>query len=167
MNSRDRETGRDSSGVDPKDFVPVDSHVFYWLTRTINRRNMALARALAPLKCSVAQWRVMNILRQYQGISISELADRTAVDRTTLTRTVDGLESAGLLTRKSRPENGRVVALSLARRGHALYEKVLPVVRAQNAQALQGISAREAQVAIELMHKITSNLDGCAAEVAE
>jgi DNA-binding MarR family transcriptional regulator len=108
------------------DFIAVEGHLFYWLTKAMNHRNAALAKALAPLSCSVPQWRVMNMLRQDPHSSIAELADKTAIERSTLTRTIDGLEADGLVIRRVRPDNRRIVDLELTRRGHAFYEKVPP-----------------------------------------
>lgn len=142
----------------PTDAVPVRHHVFYWLTLAINRRNASLQAALAPYGCKVAQWRVMNVLRQAPGTSVGQVATATAVDRTTLTRTLDGLEAQGLLTRRPLPENRRVVSLSLTPAGQRFYDTILPVVRAQNAAALQGVSPADTDHLIATLGTIVANL---------
>lgn len=149
--ARGRSSGRD-------DFVAVDKHLFYWLTKSVNRRNTALARALAPLKCTVPRWRVMNLLREHPSMSIAQLANETAVDRTTLTRTINGLETDGLLARCARPANRRIVDLSLTRRGHHFYQRILPVVREEDARALEGIAVDETSAAMRLLQKLALNL---------
>src|SRR5690554_832474 len=97
--------------------VAMERHVFYWITQLINRRNLSLAQSLAPYDCSVAKWRVMNLLQQAPGSSMNYLAEKTAVDRTTLTRTVDRLEQDGLLERGVQPHNKRVLSLVLTPQG--------------------------------------------------
>ncbi len=146
------------------DFVAIEGHLFYWLTKSMNHRNAALTRALAPLHCTVARWRVMNMLRQYPGVSIAEIADTTAVDRTTLTRTIDGLESDGFLRRTERADNRRIVELSLTRSGDVFYDRILPLVRRQNEQALEGIHGAETTATIALLEKLARNLRAAAVE---
>ncbi len=144
----------------PFSSVTIEGHAFYWMTIATNLRNSTLSRALAPLGCTVPQWRIMNMLRQRPGMSIGQLAEQTVVDRTTLTRTIDGLEKNGLVSRDVRPENRRILALRLTREGHALYEQLLPIVAGINEQALEGIDRGEVSEALDTIRKIISNLGG-------
>lgn len=156
-----RATRRPNSGGDA---LPIERHVFFWLTQLVNRRNQALSQALAPLGSTVAKWRVLNTLQQAPGLSMGQLAERTAVDRTTLTRTVDRLEDEGLLSRGVVPDNRRVLALSLTDRGRALLQSMLPLVRDQNRVALEGISADETAALIATLRKMIANLGAAAPE---
>ncbi len=150
----------DSHSSAPYSSLTIEGHAFYWMTIATNLRNSTLSKALAPLGCTVPQWRIMNMLRQRPGISIGQLAEQTVVDRTTLTRTIDGLERNGLLIRDVRPENRRILALRLTSEGHRLYEQLVPVVSGINQQALEGLDRREVGAALETIRKIIINLGG-------
>lgn len=54
------------------------------------------------------------------GLSLSELAERLLLDRSTVSRLVDGLVNDGLLLREVSPEDRRYVTLSLSRQGEVL-----------------------------------------------
>lgn len=76
-------------------------------------------------------------------ISLSRLADAERVRPPTMTRTVQGLEAAGLVVREADADDRRVVNLRATRRG----ERVLHSARARRvevlAKALRTLPARD------------------------
>ena len=140
--------------------IPIESHLFYWMSQVMNLRNTSLSHALAPYQCSYPRWRVMNMLRQFPDVSIGELAEKTAVDRTTLTRTVDKMESDGLIVRGVRPENRRITTLNLSPEGQALFGLILPLVQKQNAEALARLDTDEVATLITSLKKVVAALGG-------
>jgi hypothetical protein len=70
----------------------LDDHLFFLFTQVMGRRNRALAERLKPIGISFQQWRVLAVLDHRPGCTMGELAELASVDRTTLTRTLDGME---------------------------------------------------------------------------
>ena len=66
-----------------------------------------------------------------QRCTMSELADLAAIDRTTLTRTVDRMQDAGWLARLSDGEDMRVTRLALTAPGEKLFVYNAPVFPTQ------------------------------------
>jgi DNA-binding MarR family transcriptional regulator len=121
----------------------LPQHVFFLVTQLMARRNRALAERLQPLGLTVQKWRVLAVLDYSPGCTMSDLADLTSVDRTTLTRTLDQLVEERLVDRRPAAHDRRSTRLALTRRGAALLRRVLPLVIEQNEQAVRGFSAAE------------------------
>jgi DNA-binding MarR family transcriptional regulator len=139
--------------------LELDSHVFYLFTQIIGRRNLALVEKLAPLGITVPQWRILAVLQERAHCTMSELADVTTIDRTTLTRTLDRMVETGLVARRADARDRRSVRLSLTVAGKDAFRRVLPLVLEQNERALNGFSAAERAQFRAQLHRMVRNLD--------
>src|SRR5215213_8526349 len=84
-------------------------------------------------------------------ISLGRLAEAERVRPPTMTRTVQGLEAAGLVRRAADPDDGRVVNVRATRRG----ESVLHAARARRVTALaKGLGALSRQELEALEHAV-------------
>src|ERR1700761_1502407 len=95
--------------VDPKGEFPFDvpTHLFSVFTALARHREAALELAFRPLGINVSRYRALAVITQMQPCGMTELADISAVDRTTMTRTVDQLVAAGLVERATPPTDRR------------------------------------------------------------
>lgn len=137
----------------------IESHIFYLFTQILGRRNVALAEKLKPLGVSVPQWRILAVLQDRAGCTMSELAGITTVDRTTLTRSVDRMVETGLVARRGDAQDRRSVRLWLTAAGKATFRQVLPLVIEQNERALQSFAASELTQFRAQLHRMVRNLD--------
>jgi DNA-binding MarR family transcriptional regulator len=83
------------------------------------------------------------VLDHRPGCTMGELAELTSVDRTTLTRTLDGMERELLVERRLSERDRRSVRLALTRKGAAALARILPLVLEQNARAVAGFAPEE------------------------
>jgi len=84
-------------------------------------------------------------------ITLGQLAEAERVRPPTMTRTVQGLEAAGLVRRAADPDDGRVVNVRATRRG----ESVLHAARARRVTALaKGLGALSRQELEALEHAV-------------
>lgn len=102
----------------------------------------------------------MNMLSQFPNASVGQLAEKTAVDRTTLTRTIEKMESDGLIARGVRAENRRITTLNLTPAGQEFFAFILPIVRQKNAEAVAGLSQDEVLALIASLKKVVGALGG-------
>lgn len=83
--------------------VPPPLRLDQYLPYLINRAGMSLAmRFGATLRregVSLQDWRVLAALRERNGQRLTELAERTSIEISTLSRLVAGLEASGLVIR--------------------------------------------------------------------
>lgn len=136
----------------------LESHIFYLLSRILASRNRALNAKLGAHGVDYPRWRVLGVLSEHPGASMLQLAELTAVDRTTLTHTVRMMVGEGLIRRRQRGTDRRSVALDLTRRGKAIFTQVLPAVLEQNEQALIGFAADEIATLRLLLRRVVANL---------
>lgn len=103
--------------------VPLDDQLCY----AIYSAGMAIQRAYKPLLDQLGltypQYLVLNVLWQEDGQTVGGIADRLALESSTLTPLLKRLETAGLVARTRNPENERQVIVALTDRGRDLRAK--------------------------------------------
>ena len=120
-------------------------------------------RAATKANLTGAQLFVLNTLRSAnRPLSISEVAERTRTDPSTVSVVVDRLVRKGLVHRTRASEDARRNELTLTARGLRLEKKVPPTV-AQHAlaRALDKLDRNEAETLRRLLHRICVEM-GCA-----
>lgn len=85
---------------------------------------------LEPLGLTYPQYLVMLVLWEGDGVTVSQLGERLALDSGTLTPLLKRLEAAGLVQRLRDSADERRVLLQLTREGRALKRRALAVPEA-------------------------------------
>ncbi len=88
--------------------------------------NRQLTEALRPIGLTPAQAEVMQVLDQFGELSLSELGERLVCETGSPSRLVKSMVNQNLIIRKTDPEDGRALRLSLAEKGQRL---IIPVNR--------------------------------------
>jgi DNA-binding MarR family transcriptional regulator len=103
--------------------VPLDDQVCY----AIYSAGMAIQRLYKPLLDQLGltypQYLVLNILWRGDEQTVGGIAEKLALESSTLTPLLKRLESAGLLRRTRNPDNERQVVIALTAEGRALQSK--------------------------------------------
>lgn len=95
--------------------------------RAARRLTQSYDDALRPLGLRITQYMVLAHLDE-AGLSVTDLASRLAMDRTTLTRNLRPLERAGWIRVGDGPDK-RSRCVRITEDGRALYHAALPVWR--------------------------------------
>jgi len=130
-------------------------HVFVVLGR---HREAELEEAFRPLGLNVARHRALAVIARMQPCGMTELADFCAVDRTTMTRTVDQLVATALVERATPPADRRQVLLSLTPRGSSVHRQALQAVYRVNRRALEGIPEGTQRTVVRAKQAMLTNL---------
>ncbi len=107
-------------------------YLFHLLVVVSRHRDDDLERALRPLGLNLSYYRAMGVLAHFGPCTMTELADFSMVDRTTLTRTVDHLVTRGLADRRHAKSDRRQIILCLTEIGWARFVMAQEVVRSRN-----------------------------------
>jgi DNA-binding MarR family transcriptional regulator len=100
-------------------------------------------QALEPYGFTISQYGILVNLRQLDGASIGQLAERMVMDPTSLTRALKPLERQGFLSLDTDPNDRRARRLSLTPEGLAAMRAAKPGwVKAQTAVE-QALGAEE------------------------
>ncbi|MCZ0960740.1 MarR family winged helix-turn-helix transcriptional regulator [Paracoccus benzoatiresistens] len=101
----------------------------YMLNRIMARYNAGVAEILAPEGVSVPQMRALAVLAAYGPRTVNELSVLTVIKQSTLSRTLDSMEAAGLIRREPCEKDSRVRLVHLTEAGAALHDRAWPAMR--------------------------------------
>ncbi|EWY38308.1 MarR family transcriptional regulator [Skermanella stibiiresistens SB22] len=103
--------------------VPLDDQLCY----SIYSAGIAIQRAYKPLLDELGltypQYLVLNVLWREDERTVGRIAERLALESSTLTPLLKRLEVAGLIQRTRNPENERQVVVALTNQGRALKDR--------------------------------------------
>lgn len=126
----------------------------------LGRASRRLARVyrekLSPLGLTQPQFFLLIALYEEDGIPISSLAEKVALDKSTLTGLLDRLERDGLIERTPHPEDRRALHVRLAARAEALREPLGAIYEETNRLFLAQLSPEEHQV----FQRVVDRLEG-------
>lgn len=123
------------------------------LLRTASMGYRAISRELEPWGLSFAQYNALRIIRGAGAGGIPTLAirERMIEEGTTITRLLDKLESARLISRERSEPDRRQVVCQVTDRGRALLAEMDPVADAADEAFVRGLSASEIDRLIDLL----------------
>ncbi len=136
-----------------------------YLPYLINRVGSALVidfvqAALARRHLSIAMWRVLAALSNDGGRRQIDLAAKTSIDISTLSRVVTRLVKMGLVTRTRSATNSREVVIRLTAKGVAVLAEAIPKAIAAERMAIAGVSAKDLAVVRRSLRRMYQNLAG-------
>ncbi len=138
--------------------APPPEYFFYLLYHVVKQRELVLGDVLAEMDLSIPKWRILSVLNRLGESSMGLVADFCAIDRTTLTRTLDQLVVAGFVQRKEHPEDRRQTLVSLTPAGEAAYGAAMATATAFNGKALKGVEASEIEVLERILSRVVRNV---------
>ncbi len=141
---------------DGADLLQLDRQVCFALS-VAARNVVALYRPLLePMGLTHPQYLVMLALWERAPRSVTELSSVLALDPGTLSPLLKRLESAGLLIRRRRTDDERLVQLTITPSGLQLLERSQPV-REGMGRTL-GMDGEHITALIEQLHRLTARL---------
>jgi DNA-binding MarR family transcriptional regulator len=143
----------------------LDEQLCFALYAASRAMTGAYRPGLDSLGLTYPQYLVMLVLWEHRSISVSELSDRLQLSTGTLSPLLKRLENAGLLTRRRRTDDERLVQLTITEAGTKLLHQTVPV-RADMRIAV-GMSADEINQLIDELNSLTGRLRAAVAAVGE
>ena len=120
-----------------EDFTP------YLINRIIARYNKGVESALKAAGVSVAQMRALAVLAEAEPCTINELSVLTVIKQSTLSRTLDNMEQAGLIRREARDSDNRYRRIRLTPAGFEAYKTAWPAMLAMQDTMLNALDPAE------------------------
>lgn len=128
----------------------------------VNRTSVAIkkqfAKRLRPYGLTPEQWSVLNRLAERDGLTQTDLAERTYKDPPNTARILDKLEKKKLLKRAENPADRRAFLIFLTDRGKTVREEIVPITSRLNDEAAAGLSPEECNRLISLLNRVHENL---------
>ena len=138
--------------------LALDDYLPYLVNRVGVRLVATFAPAAAEHGLSVPMWRVLAVLAQHGAQRQIDLAQRTSIDASTLSRLIKTVQALGYVTRtRSRP-SGREVAVALTPRGQAVVRGLIPIALDCEESAARDLTARERASLKALLRRVHDSL---------
>jgi DNA-binding MarR family transcriptional regulator len=102
---------------------PLDKQICFTLYGTAMAVNRLYKPMLDEMGITYPQYLVLNVLNEADGLTIGAIAERLALESSTVTPPVKRLEQAGLVTRQRNDADERQVQVRLTAAGRKLVEK--------------------------------------------
>jgi DNA-binding MarR family transcriptional regulator len=135
--------------LDLEHFLP------YRLSVLSNRISQAIADTYAArFGIGITEWRVIAVLGREPGLSANGVAERTAMDKVAVSRTIARLLERGVVQRDIHGDDRRRSVLELSETGYGIYDDVVPLALARERALLAHFSAEEKQQLDALMTKL-------------
>ena len=110
------------------------------LDRAAVRVSSAVQKVLRGSGLTLERWRILDLLADREGMTMSEIASAVVVTGPTLTRIVDDLATKALVHREVDVHDRRRVLVHLTPRGQRLRRSLRPAVIEAEAAALSALT---------------------------
>lgn len=139
----------------PSDALELERFLPYRLSVLSNRLSDAIAREYSQrFALGVTEWRVMAVLGRWPGLTASQVAQRTAMDKVAVSRAVARMLEAGRLSRVADAGDRRRALLRLSPEGQAIHDQVVPQARAFERRVFDGVSRAERESLFRLLDRL-------------
>lgn len=128
------------------------------LSQAEGRLTRQLARAVDAEGSSVDQWRILSLLRDGDGHSMSELAEFTLRPPPSLTRLIDRAVADNLVYRKVDPHDRRRVLVYITARGRAVHRRLEQRIRREQETILAEAAAANLAQLVGLLSDLIEQL---------
>ncbi len=108
---------------------------------------------------AIPEWRVIAVLAKRPGLSATEVAQRTAMDKVAVSRAVSSLLDADRIMREIDADDRRKSVLRLSAAGRALYEDIAPKALAYEQRLLGSLRNDERQALDRLLARMEQLTD--------
>ncbi len=107
---------------------------------------------------TLSQWRVINVLVSFNGITQKEIADKLELEAPSLIPMIDKLQSLELVERRSDPKDRRINRIYLTKKAESLYESMHECGISIIKSATKGINQDQLNLIIKYLDMIIHNL---------
>ncbi len=105
-----------------------------------------------------SQWRVITHLKNQDGLTQSELAERLLIEKAPTGTLIDKLEASGLVERRPDAQDRRVKRVFITPKAEPYFPEIEQCVDDLSEVSMQGLNGDEKQQLVALLEKIHINL---------
>ena len=138
--------------------------VFFKLVRVVNLAARPFQQRVGRQhQLTLNEWRTMAALGAQPGLTATQVADLTGLDKMAVSRALAGLQRNKRLHRHEDPTDLRRSRLYLSNVGKALYATVMVQAREREAELFAGVAADELQKLDATLDKLMASVAGSSA----
>lgn len=142
-----------------QDKLTLSEFLPYQLSITSNAVSDLIARTYrGRFALKVPEWRLMALLGERESATQRELVAATAMDKVTVNRASKALEERGLIGRAPNAADGRSHHLALTPTGRELYDQIVPLALAMEAELETVLGSDEAQALQNMLAQLRARV---------
>ncbi|NMC27678.1 MAG: MarR family transcriptional regulator [Syntrophomonadaceae bacterium] len=126
------------------------------LTKAQRNVHQLFKAELAPFGVTPGQYGVLRCLWDENAQTAKKLADRLALDGSTITGILDRMEQKGLIEKQTDPKDRRAMQVMLTAKGKKLQKPVSEAIEKANRRALLKLDQQEAEFLKNILEEIGS-----------
>jgi DNA-binding MarR family transcriptional regulator len=140
----------------------AEEAVFLELLRTCELLSRGPAQVIKQADLSATQYNVLRILRgsEPEGLCRNDLRDRMLTRMPDVTRLLDRMQEAGLVTRERGDSDKRMVTTRVTKKGLELLATLDPIVRDRHREYFRGVTPDQLKVLIGLLEGVRDSARG-------
>jgi DNA-binding MarR family transcriptional regulator len=138
--------------------LKIEESIGYWLSLLSRAHRNQFQHKLSELRLYTGQDSLLMQLWTRDGQTQSELAARLQIQPATLTRMINRMAQAGLLTRKPDPDDGRVSRVYLTKAGEKLRSPLESAWQQVEEQTFSKLTLEERLLLRRLLMQIHEDL---------
>jgi len=146
---------------------PDSTPIGVLLTNVSRDINRAFDSALEAVGGSRSSWLVLMALKRGPLRNQRQLAAMVGVEGATLSHHLNGMEAAGLVTRRRDPANRRMHLVELTPAGEDAFLRMFGIVVAFDRTLRSGIDDADLAVVEQTLHRLLANVTTAIAPTAE
>jgi DNA-binding MarR family transcriptional regulator len=150
------ESSRKPTGI--PDFSSGE-HLPQVLNLTLRAVNERLGQELRAINLPLTHWRVIAILKSRGRCTLSEVAELTVVEMSTLSRSIKRLEEEGLVERTWEKGDNRRRALGLTEKGGKVFDAAWALVSNFYNYIFADVTDKEQEIIRDAMKRVRSRLE--------
>ena len=138
----------------------LQESVLYQMYRTAMRGTLAKSEYIEKeVGLRMAEWKVMLIIGAFGPVSTKEIAERSSLDKPSISRTSEKLVARKLATSAENPGDRRKVALTLTKAGRAKYVKLLHALSSWDKSLLECLGADQIETLKTIVDLLFGHID--------
>jgi DNA-binding MarR family transcriptional regulator len=143
--------------ADRDDAPPHERTLLFAMVRLVNLTARPFQEGIGRShRLGLSEWRVLAVLQAHPGSAATAIAQRTGLDKMSVSRALASLESAGRILRRPDPDDGRRALAWLTPAGRRLYRTLRGEALAREVAVTGTLSATERRQLTALLERMTA-----------
>lgn len=138
----------------------VERYPFFLINRLASRYNATIEPRLRDIGLDIPNWRVLMILGEHAPRGVRDIAEAAVIPLSTMTRIVQRMAAADLVTLTPSAEDARVTMVALTATGESKLAEARQATSPVYQQVIAGLSARDFDRLLTLLDRVYRNLEG-------
>ena len=134
--------------------MELEQCINFVLTKAQRNIHQLFKAELAPYGVTPGQYAVLRCLWDENAQTARKLADRLALDGSTITGILDRMEQKGLIEKLADPKDRRALQVMLTETGHKLQKPLSQAILNANHKALMSLDEIQAETLKQMLHDL-------------